>query len=65
MKITPNYRIYLINPIENIEINSIFLFKNLRTLLEQNITKQTAGDDILIDYKNFVKVGSMVGPKCK
>lgn len=43
----------------------IVLIKNLKSLLEQHITKPMVGDDIMIDYKNFRKVGRLVGPKCK
>ena len=38
---------------------------NLRTLLEQHISKPVVGEDIMIDYENFLKVGNLVGPKCK
>lgn len=49
---------------KNKELLSNEELENLRSLLEQHITGPIAGDDIMIDYKNFRKVGSMVGPKC-
>ena len=45
--------------------NYTFRQQNLRLLLEQHISKPIVGDDIKIDYDNFVKVGSLAGPKCQ
>ena len=50
---------------KNKELLSNEELDNLRTLLEQHITRPLVGDDIMIDYTNFKKVGSMVGAKCK
>ena len=50
---------------KNKELLSNEELDNLRTLLEQHITRPLVGDDIMIDYSNFKKVGSMVGAKCK
>ncbi|CAF0877830.1 unnamed protein product [Brachionus calyciflorus] len=50
---------------KNKELLSNEELESLRTLLEQNITRPIVGDDIMIDYKNFRKVGSLVGAKCK
>lgn len=50
---------------KNKELLSNEELDNLRTLLEQHITRPLVGDDIMIDYNNFKKVGSMVGAKCK
>lgn len=50
---------------KNKELLSNDELENLRTLLEQHITRPIVGDDIMIDYKNFRKVGSLVGQKCK
>lgn len=49
---------------KNKELLSNEELDNLRTLLEQHITRPLVGDDIMIDYNNFKKVGSMVGTKC-
>ena len=50
---------------KNKELLSNEELDNLRTVLEQHITRPLVGDDIMIDYKSFKKVGSMVGAKCK
>lgn len=49
---------------KNKELLSNDELESLRTLLEQNITRPMVGDDIMIDYKNFRKVGRLVGAKC-
>ncbi|RNA36688.1 serine threonine- phosphatase 2A regulatory subunit B subunit [Brachionus plicatilis] len=50
---------------KNRELLSNDELENLRALLEQHITRPIVADEILIDYKNFRKVGSLVGDKCK
>lgn len=49
---------------KNKELLSNEELDTLKNLLEENYT-EPAGDDIMIDYKNFRKVGSLVGEKCQ
>lgn len=50
---------------KNKELLSSEDLDNLRTLLEQNITKPMVNDEAMIDYEGFMKVGNLVGLKCK
>lgn len=50
---------------KNRELLSNDELENLRTLLEQHITRPIVGDEIMIDYQNFRQVGALVGDKCK
>lgn len=40
-------------------------FKNLWFLLDKHQTSPMIGEEAMINYENFLKVGEKAGPKCK
>ena len=42
-----------------------YLSQNLWYLLEKHNTAPQVGEDQMINYEDFMKVGSEAGPKCK